>query len=104
MVKPSDIEQWLSIDLGHLAPATRAKCLQLLGSVLDLARRDRAITLNPAADVKPPRIVRVREPRALSDAEAAELIDGAEVIDERTAAQWCGRCCGLASGSVKQPR
>lgn len=101
MVKPSDIEQWLSIDLGQLAPATRAKCLQLLRSVLDLARRDRAITLNPAADVKPPRIVRVREPRALSDADATDLIDGAEVIDQRTAVMvWVMLRAGLRFGEA----
>jgi len=100
-VKASDIEVWLAQDLAHQAPATRSKNLQLLRAVLDLARRDRAISVNPAADVKPPKITPVRETRAPSDDEAARLIDAAEVIDERTAPMvWLMLRAGLRFGEV----
>lgn len=61
------------------------KRVQILRGILDLARRDRLIPQNPAADVKPPPIVPVRPARALSDDEAHLVLQAAEAIDPKNA-------------------
>ncbi|MGI9666879.1 MAG: tyrosine-type recombinase/integrase [Acidimicrobiia bacterium] len=100
-VRTSEVELWLAQNLAELAPATRAKCLQLLRSVLDLARRDRAIAANPAADVKPPTPTPVRKTRVLTDEQATALIDAAEVVDERIAGiVWVMLRAGLRFGEA----
>jgi integrase len=82
-ITPSDIEAWLaSLDY---APSTKAKALQIARGILDLAQRDRLIPRNPASDVKPPRVVAVRQGKALSDDEAVLVLQAAEDIDPRTA-------------------
>lgn len=51
-ITASQIEIWLA--LLDRAPNTRGRALQIVKSILALARRDRLITHNPAADVKAP--------------------------------------------------
>jgi integrase len=82
-ITPSDIEAWLA-SLEY-APSTKAKALQILRGILDLARRDRLMPQNAAAEVKPPPIVAVRPTRALSDDEALLVLQAAEKIDPRNA-------------------
>jgi integrase len=82
-ILPSEVEIWLA-NLDR-APNTRGKALQKLRSILALARRDRLITHNPAADVTPPPAVPVREGIALNDDQIRLLIEAAEEVDERTA-------------------
>jgi len=98
-ITPSRIEAWLaSLDR---APNTRGKALQILRSIPDLARRDRLIATNPAADVKPPTMKPERIARALPDDELNAIIAAAEEVDERTAVLIClmGRC-GLRIGEA----
>jgi integrase len=98
-ITPSEIEAWLaSLDR---APNTRGKALQILRSILDLARRDRLIAINPAADVKPPTMKPLRMGTALSDDQINEVITAAEDIDERTAVVVVLMArCGLRIGEA----
>lgn len=98
-ITPSEIEAWLS-SLDR-APNTRGKALQILRTILDLARRDRLITANPASDVKPPSMKPRRVGTALSDVQINEIIAVAEDIDERTAVvvHLMARC-GLRIGEA----
>ncbi len=82
-IRPSEVEAW--INALPRASTTRAKALQMVKSVLDLASRDGLIPANPAATVKSPSSRPQREPRALADDEIAALIAAAEAVDERTA-------------------
>lgn len=98
-ITPSEVEMWVA-KLNH-APNTRGKALQLLRSVLDLARRDRIIATNPAADVKSPTMKPRRTPRVLSDDELQQVIDAAEEVDERTAIViHLAARCGLRAGEA----
>jgi integrase len=98
-IRPSEIETWLStLDR---ASATRAKALRIVATVLDLARRDGAFKVNPAADVKPPKQNGQRDGRALTDDEMTAVFDAAEMVDSRTAAAvWLMARCGLRIGEV----
>lgn len=98
-ITPSEIEAWVATMAK--APNTRGKALQILRSVLGLARRDRIIATNPASDVKPPAMEPQRTPRVLSDDEIAAVIAAAEEVDERTAIliPLMGRC-GLRVGEA----
>lgn len=83
------------------ADSTRTKALQILRSVLDLARRDRALAVNRAADVKPPGTEPERTGRALSDDEVSALLDTAELVDESTAGVvWLMARAGLRIGEA----
>jgi integrase len=82
-IMPSEIEIWLA-NLDR-APNTRGKALQKLRSIFGLAKRDRLITHNPAADVKPPKMKPVREGIAITDDQIRAVIEAAEEVDERTA-------------------
>ncbi len=98
-ITPSDIEIWLAaLDR---APNTRGKALQILRWIFDLARRDRLIAVNPAADVKPPTMKPIRVGMALSDRQINEITAVAEDIDERTAVvvHLMARC-GLRIGEA----
>ena len=98
-IRTSEIETWLA-GLGR-ADSTRSKALQILRSVFALAVKDRAIVVNPAADVKPPGTEPERTGRALSDAEVAALLDAAETVDESTAGVvWLMARCGLRIGEA----
>ncbi len=98
-VRPSEIEAWLaSMDK---APNTKCRALQILRNIFDLARRDRLIAANPAADVKPPPMKPLRTGRALSDGEMKAVIAVAEDVDEHTAViiHLMARC-GLRIGEA----
>lgn len=98
-IRPSEVETWLaSMDK---APNTKGRALQILRSVLDLARRDRLIPTNPATDVKPPPMKPLRTGRALTDVEMNAIIATAEDVDERTAViiHLMARC-GLRIGEA----
>jgi integrase len=98
-ITPSEVETWVAgMDK---APNTRGKALQILRSVLDLARRDRIIATNPASDVKPPSMKPERIARSLPDDELDAVIAAAEEVDERTAVivHLMGRC-GLRIGEA----
>lgn len=72
----TDITRWLAgLDR---ADSTKAKAVQIVGGVLDRARRDGAIRANPVRDLpsRPPQRPR-RKGRALSDDELERLIDAA---------------------------
>jgi integrase len=98
-IAPSEIEAWLASM--RKAPNTRGRALQILRSVLDLARRDQLIASNPAADVKPPPMKPLRTGRALADDETNTIISAAEEVDERTAVvvHLMARC-GLRVGEA----
>jgi integrase len=98
-IAPSEIEAWLASM--RKAPNTRGRALQILRSVLDLARRDQLIASNPAADVKPPQMKPLRTGRALADDETNAIISAAEEVDERTAVvvHLMARC-GLRVGEA----
>ena len=98
-IRPSEVETWLaSMDK---APNTKGRALQILRNVFDLARRDRLIASNPAADVRPPPMKPLRAGRALTDGEMKTIIVAAEDVDERTAVivHLMGRC-GLRIGEA----
>ncbi len=98
-IRPSEVEAWLaSMDK---APNTKGRALQILRNVFDLARRDRLIASNPAADVKPPPMKPLRTGRALTDGEMKAIIGAAEDVDERTAViiHLMARC-GLRIGEA----
>ncbi len=99
-ITETDVEAWIA----HLdrAPATKALALRITRSILDLARRDKAIRSNPAADVKPPTVKRrAAVGRALSDDELAKLLHAAEVVDPDTACMvWLMARCGLRVGEI----
>ena len=98
-ITPSDIEVWLA-NLDR-APNTRGKALQILRAILDLARRDRLISVNPAADVKSPPMKPLRPGRALTDEQMIEVINAAEEVDERTAVLvHLAARCGLRIGEA----
>ena len=98
-ITPSEIETWLAIM--DKAPNTRGRALQILRSILDLARRDRVINTNPASDVKPPPMKPQRVSRALTDAEITSVVEAAEDIDERTAVIiYLMARCGLRIGEA----
>jgi integrase len=98
-IRTSEVEMWLAT-LGK-ADSTRTKALQILRSVLELARRDRALLTNPAEDVKAPGSEPDRVGRALDDAEVSALLDAAENIDELTAAiVWLMARGGLRVGEA----
>jgi integrase len=98
-IQTSEVEEWLA---GlERADTTRTKALQILRSVLDLARRDRALAVNPATDVKPPGTEPQRTGRALSDKEVAALLEAAEQVDESTAGVvWLMARAGLRIGEA----
>jgi integrase len=98
-IRTSEIETWLAtLDK---ADTTRTKALQIVRSVLDVARRDRAITSSPAADVKAPGTEPERTGRALSDGEVAAILDAAERFDEATAPiVWLMARAGLRIGEA----
>jgi integrase len=98
-ITPSEVEAWLaSLDR---SPNTRGKALQILRSVLDLARRDRLIAVNSAADVTPPTMKPQRVRTVLNDDQVEQLIAAAEDFDERTAVvvHLMARC-GLRIGEA----
>lgn len=80
-ISSTDISRWVSrLDL---ADSTKSKCVQIVGGVLDYARRDRAIATNPARDL--PRRASVRPPRrgrALSDDELVALLAAAREVGQ----------------------
>ena len=83
------------------AAATRGKALRIVFNVFELARGDEALKVNPAADVKPPKVSRQRTGRALTDDEMTALREAAEAVDVRTAAMvWVMAGCGLRVGEV----
>lgn len=98
-IKPSDVALWLTgLDR---APATRAMALRILFLVLDVARADGAFKVNPAADVKPPKVGRSQKGRALTDDELRAVLESAELVDHRTAAMvWLMARCGLRIGEA----
>jgi len=98
-IRTSEIKGWLA---GlRRADATRTKALQILRSILELARLDRAIPSNPAADVKPPGTEPERTGRALTDDEAGALLSAAERVDELTAPiVWLMARAGLRVGEA----
>jgi integrase len=61
-------------------PSSRAKVLQKLSAILDLARRDGAFKVNLATDVKPPEVVYERVGRALTDDELGAVLAAAESV------------------------
>jgi integrase len=82
-IRTSDVESWLA-SLG-CAPATRIRAFQILRNVLETARRDDMIRVNPAADVKPPTLAPTRVPRVLTDGDLNAVLQAAEQVDGRTA-------------------
>ena len=51
-VKPSAVLQWLQKQREHYATSTYNECVQFVRRMFDLAVKDRAILVSPAADVK----------------------------------------------------
>ena len=95
----SDIELWVA-GLGR-ADSTRAKALQILTGVLEMARRDRAIVTNPAVDVKSPGTEPERIGKVLTDTEIAAVIAAAEEVDESLAGVvWLMARAGLRVGEA----
>ena len=83
-ITTTEIDEWMArIDR---APTTRRKILRQLSAMLELARRDRAITVNPAADADRPSGDVLRQGVALSDVELSGVLDAAEHGDPDTAA------------------
>ena len=83
-IRTSEIERWLgSMDR---APATKAKALQILAAVFEMARGDDAIKFNPCDPIGRPRQSSQRIGNALSDEQVAAVIEAAEEIDPRNAA------------------
>jgi len=102
-ITTADVRAWLNGDLGHLAPSTRAKALQLLRSVLDHAREAQAVAVNVASDVRPPRNASkaLRQPQVLTEWQVAELLDAAETVDESQAGVvWLMARGGLRIGEA----
>lgn len=98
-IKPTEIEVWLSTL--ECASSTRAKALQKLRGILELARKDGAFKVNPASDVKPPKIVYDRVGRALTDDELHAIIEAAEVVNEDQALiVWLMVRCGMRIGEA----
>jgi integrase len=98
-IRTSEIETWLATL--NRADTTRTKALQIVRSILELARRDRAIPVNPAADVKSPGTEPERTGKALSDDDVAEILAAAEQVDEATApVVWLMARCGLRIGEA----
>ena len=99
-IKTTDIEAWV-VRLPQ-APATVAKALGMMRGILDLARRDQALRVNPASDVRPPRRLRREQVgRALSDDEIGRVLDASEAVDERLAPiVWLLGRCGLRIGEA----
>ena len=98
-ITTSEISQWVAtLDR---ADTTRAKALQILSAVLEVARHDRAITVNPAVDVKRIRPEPDRIGKALTDAEVTAILDAAEHTDETTAGVvWLMARAGLRIGEA----
>ena len=99
MITASEVEVWMA-NLDR-ADTTRAKALQIVRSILDLARRDRAIPYNPAADAKPPQAEPDRIGRALSD----EEVRGSSLRRSRLTRRplvSCGSWFEEVSASVRQ--
>jgi integrase len=98
-IRTSEIETWLAgLDK---SPNTKTKALQILRGVLDVARRDRRITHNPAAEIASPGTKTIRPGKALTDDEAREVIQAAETVDPRTAILvHLMMQCGLRSGEA----
>jgi integrase len=99
-IKTTDIEAWV-VKL-HQAPATVAKALGMVRAILDLARRDQAIRVNPASDVRPPRRPRRNQPgRALTDEEINRILKASEDVDGNLAPLvWLLGRCGLRIGEA----
>jgi integrase len=98
-VRPSEVEEWIA-NLGR-APATRRKALQLLRSVLSLARKDGLISGNPAADVQSPKTNTDPVGQALTDDQLRLVIKTAEIIDPITAPMVLVVArCGLRIGEA----
>lgn len=97
-LRQSEIAAWLS--KLNLSTATKSKCLQKLASILELARADGAIKVNPADGVARPK-VKSRPGRALSDGELAAIIEAAEQVNaEQAAMVWLMARAGLRVGEV----
>jgi integrase len=98
-IKTSEVTRWLA-GLSQ-APSTKRLALRILFSVLEVARLDGAFKVNPAADVKPPKVGQSQKGRALTDDELSNVLDAAEVVDSRTAAMvWLMARCGLRIGEA----
>jgi integrase len=98
-ITTSEVEVWIA-NLAR-ADSTRAKALQIVRGVLDLARRDRAIPYNPSADVRAPSSEPDRTGRALADAEVRSILAAAERVDETTAGVvWLMARAGLRIGEA----
>jgi len=98
-VKTSDVTRWLS-GLSQ-APSTKRLALRILYSILEVARLDGAFKVNPAADVKPPKVGKSHKGRALSDADLRAVLDAAEEVASRTAGMvWLMARCGLRVGEA----
>jgi integrase len=98
-IRPSEIGEWVAtLDR---ASATRAKALRIMANVLELARRDGALKINPAADVGAPKASPGRVGKALSDEDLAAVFEAAEGVDDRTGAMvHLMARCGLRVGEV----
>jgi len=98
-IRPSEVETWLATL--NRADSTRTKALQIFRSILEVARRDRAIVTNPAADVRPPGDEPERVGKALDDSEVAGILAAAEEVDESTApVVWLMVAAGLRIGEA----
>jgi integrase len=84
-IHPSMLTDWL-VEL-TVKPATKAHALQIVRSVLERARRDKAIPANPADDVqdRPKPASGRRTGRALTDYELSRVIGAAYDTNESTA-------------------
>ncbi|MCL1595495.1 MAG: tyrosine-type recombinase/integrase [Actinomycetia bacterium] len=101
-IKTSVVREWVfTLDK---AVSTKQKALTILRGVLDLARDDDAIKVNPAADVKAPKhtaSTAARPGRALTDAELEKVTTAAEAVRPDLAAMvWLMARCGLRVGEA----
>jgi integrase len=75
--------------------------LQIVRSVMELARRDRAIITNPAADVQSPGTEPERVGQVLDDDDIALLLEASEEVDESIAGVvWLMARAGLRIGEA----
>lgn len=87
-IRPSEIEIWIA-NLDR-APGTRAKALQIVSSILDLARRDGLIATNPATNAKRPSPSPRREGIALGDQDLRALLSAAYAVGPTAGAPHYG--------------
>ena len=98
-IQTSEIGEWVA-SMGR-ADATRSMALQIVRSVMELARRDRAIVTNPAVDVKSPGTEPERVGQVLEDADIALLLEASEDVDESIAGVvWLMARAGLRIGEA----